>query len=257
MDLNGVPASACGGCSPRCCATSWASTASWSQTPTRCARSGQHFARDLTDAGARAVYAGLDMEMAMFDASYTRLPQAVAEGLVDEATIDLAVRRVLTAKFTAGLFGKPFVDEAATATVLGDASHTATPPRRPPGLHRRPAQERRCSAAEGARLDRGPRRPRRLAARHPGPLDLRLQPVRVGHHPRRHPSPRRRGTRVEYAPATACATRVYPSMFDSHESGTLPQTPEGFDEDAELERAVALAAESEVAVVVVQGSRRT
>ncbi len=83
----------------------------------------QHFARDLTDAGARAVYAGLDMEMAMFDASYTRLPQAVADGLVDEATIDLAVRRVLTAKFAAGLFEQPFVDEATTAAILDDPAH--------------------------------------------------------------------------------------------------------------------------------------
>ena len=47
----------------------------------------------------------------------------LADGLVDEATIDLAVRRVLTAKFAAGLFEQPFVDEATTAAILDEPAH--------------------------------------------------------------------------------------------------------------------------------------
>ncbi|MHA6510502.1 glycoside hydrolase family 3 N-terminal domain-containing protein [Tessaracoccus sp. Y1736] len=210
----------------------------------------QHFARDLTDAGARAVHAGLDMEMAMFDASYTRLPQAVADGLVDEATIDLAVRRVLTAKFAAGLFEQPFVDEATSASVLDDASHRdaaqAAAERTAVLLKNDGALPLKAPASIAVLGDLADSRRDILG---PWIFDFDLsESVTILDGIRRRAG---EGTRVEYAPATAVATRLYPSMFDSHEAGTLPQTPEGFDEDAELERAVALAAESEVAVVVV------
>ncbi len=83
----------------------------------------QHFARDLTDAAARAMNAGLDLEMIIDDAAYSRLPEAVAQGLVSEATIDEAVRRVLTAKFNLGIFEAPYVDEAAVESVLNDPAH--------------------------------------------------------------------------------------------------------------------------------------
>jgi len=42
----------------------------------------QHFAEDLTDAGARALMAGLDMEMGRDDAAYKRLPEALGAGLI-------------------------------------------------------------------------------------------------------------------------------------------------------------------------------
>ena len=83
----------------------------------------QHFCRDLTDAGARAVYAGLDMEMAMDDPAYAHLSEAVEQGLVSEEVVDEAVRRVLTAKFRLGLFENPYVDESATAAVLDAPEH--------------------------------------------------------------------------------------------------------------------------------------
>lgn len=83
----------------------------------------QHFARDLTDAVARAVNAGLDMEMCMFDPAYSRLPDAVEQGLVDEGALDESVRRILAAKFAAGLFEQPYVDESAADGVLTAAAH--------------------------------------------------------------------------------------------------------------------------------------
>jgi beta-glucosidase len=43
------------------------------------------FARDLTDAGARALDAGVDMEMAIGDPAYARLPDAVEQGAVTRA----------------------------------------------------------------------------------------------------------------------------------------------------------------------------
>ncbi|MHA6523938.1 glycoside hydrolase family 3 N-terminal domain-containing protein [Tessaracoccus sp. G1721] len=210
----------------------------------------QHFAKDLTDAGARAVYAGLDMEMAMFDAAYTRLPQAVADGLVDEATIDLAVRRVLTAKFAAGLFEQPFVDETTSAAILGDPTHRDAA---------QAAAERTAVLLknDGALPLAAPTSIAVLGDLADSQRDIlgpwifdfdASESVTILDGIRRRAGD---ATRVEYAPATAVATRVFPSMFDAHEAGELPSTPEGFDEDAELERAVALAAESEVAVVVV------
>ncbi|MFI7644308.1 glycoside hydrolase family 3 protein [Nonomuraea sp. NPDC049400] len=80
----------------------------------------QHFARDLTDAAARAVNAGLDMEMCMFDPAFAHLPEAVSQGLVEEEAIDQAVRRVLAIKFRLGLFENPYADEALA---LPDAGH--------------------------------------------------------------------------------------------------------------------------------------
>lgn len=54
------------------------------------------------------------------------LRQAVADGLVDEARLDVSVRRVLITKFRLGLFEQPFVDvDAATAIVADPANHAA------------------------------------------------------------------------------------------------------------------------------------
>src|SRR3954469_20794490 len=52
------------------------------------------FAADLTDAGARAVNAGVDMEMAIADPAYAHLAEAVEGGAVSEETLDSRVRRV-------------------------------------------------------------------------------------------------------------------------------------------------------------------
>jgi beta-glucosidase len=54
---------------------------------------------------------------------------------------------------------------------------------------------------------------------------------------------------VRYAPGVRPARRAFASMFDMF-GGNAPQEPERFDDDAELQRAVDLARESDVAVVV-------
>src|SRR5687768_12903584 len=46
------------------------------------------FAADLTDAGARAISVGMDMEMAMMDAAYAHLPEAVESGAVSQEAVD-------------------------------------------------------------------------------------------------------------------------------------------------------------------------
>jgi beta-glucosidase len=54
--------------------------------------------------------------------------------------------------------------------------------------------------------------------------------------------------RVEYAPGVRPAQRVFASMFDMF-ADNAPEDPEGFDDEAELQRAVDLARGADVAVV--------
>jgi len=66
-------------------------------------------ARDMQEAGVQAILAGMDVELPA-PTAYGLLVDAVQKGLVDKATIDTSVRRVLEAKFKLGLFEKPYVD---------------------------------------------------------------------------------------------------------------------------------------------------
>lgn len=66
-------------------------------------------AADKAEAAKYAVEAGVDLEAARPDI-YPYLVQLVKEGKVSEQLIDQSVRRILTAKFKAGLFEKPYPD---------------------------------------------------------------------------------------------------------------------------------------------------
>ena len=208
------------------------------------------FAADLTDAGARAVRAGVDMEMAFGDPAYAHLPEAVAAGLVDEKTLDASVRRVLTAKARMGLLDDPYVDEENARTVLADPAHRAAA---------RTAAQRSAVLLrnEGGLLPLtnpgsiaviGPLADSRRDILGPWVFDFDLDETvtvldgignRAG-----------AGVQVDYAPGIRLAHRTFPSMFDMFE-GNLPVDPPGFDDDAELARAVSLAQASDVAVVVL------
>ncbi|MEU1213841.1 glycoside hydrolase family 3 N-terminal domain-containing protein [Streptomyces sp. NPDC005791] len=79
---------------------------------------------DHTQAAAAAVRAGNDMVMTT-PQFFEGAQSAVAEGTLDEAEIDAAVRRVLTLKFELGLFEDPrHPDTARQAAVIGSAGHT-------------------------------------------------------------------------------------------------------------------------------------
>lgn len=56
------------------------------------------------EAAAMAVRAGCDLNCGN---TYAALPQAVAQGLIDEAAIDQAVKRLFTARFRLGMFDPP------------------------------------------------------------------------------------------------------------------------------------------------------
>lgn len=64
---------------------------------------------DRTASGALALNAGVDM--GLWDTGFQQLEEAVARGMVEEKTIDEAVRRILVVKFRRGLFENPYVPE--------------------------------------------------------------------------------------------------------------------------------------------------
>ena len=67
-------------------------------------------ARDAAEAAALAFRAGLDIELPGNDCA-RHLETALARGDLDLATVDAAVRRVLTEKIRLGLFERPFVPD--------------------------------------------------------------------------------------------------------------------------------------------------
>jgi beta-glucosidase len=80
----------------------------------------QGFAVDKADASARALLAGVDMEMSMAPNAFSTLVGSVRAGKVPMKRIDEAVRRVLVAKYRMGLFENPYVDGAAAQKILND-----------------------------------------------------------------------------------------------------------------------------------------
>ncbi len=210
------------------------------------------FAEDLADAGVRAVTAGTDMEMAMVDPAFGHLPAALESGTLDAEVLDRAVRRVLTAKVRLGLLDEPFVDEERAEQVLGDPAHRDVA---------RVAAERSAVLLrnEGGLLPLDPGSLHKVAVFGPladsqrdilGPwvfeYDLaETVTVVAGLRARLGDA-----VTVEYATGVRPVVRPTPSIFDAH-GGNKPVIPEGFDDEAELAAAVALAEDADVAVVVV------
>ena len=210
------------------------------------------FAADLTDAGARALGAGVDMEMAVADPAYGRLPEALAAGAVSAEVLEASVRRVLEAKLRLGLFDAPLVDEDRAREVLADPAHRQVA---------RVAAQRSAvllrNEGDLLPLDRGglssiavlgPLADSRRDTLGPWVFDYDLdETVTVLDGIRAAVAP---GVRVEHARGVPVVQRVFPSMFDMW-GRNRPEDPPGFDEVAELSRAVELARDCDVAVVVV------
>ena len=207
------------------------------------------FAADLTDAGARALNTGVDMEMAIADPAYAHLPEAVQNGVVDAATLDAGVRRVLEAKLRLGLVDDPYVDEDRARAVLGDPAHREVA---------RVAAERSAvllrnegrllpldPAGSGSIAVIGPLADSRRDTLGPWCFDYDLtETVSV------LDGIRARATDVTYAPGLRPAQRPTPSIFDAH-GNNRPEDPQDFDDEAEFQRAVDTARAADVAVVVV------
>ncbi len=83
-----------------------------------------HVAADASEAAVMGINAGVDLEAARPDA-YARLSDLVKAGKVKEEQIDAAVRRILRAKFMAGLFDKPYPDPERLSEVVHRPEHVA------------------------------------------------------------------------------------------------------------------------------------
>ena len=83
-----------------------------------------HVEPDLMHAAARALHAGVDFDLPD-GAAYAELPKALATGLVTQAEIDAAVRRMLRMKFLAGLFENPYSDAHYAETITDNAEARA------------------------------------------------------------------------------------------------------------------------------------
>ena len=210
------------------------------------------FAADLTDAAARAVNVGIDLEMAMVDPAYGYLPQAVESGAVTIEAIDACVRRVLDAKLRLGLFENPYVDEDRAREVLADPAHREVA---------RLAAERSAvllrneggllpldTGALGSIAVIGPLADSKRDTLGPWVFDHDLDETitvlegitsKVGD-----------AATVTYAAGIRPGMRVFPSMFDMF-AGNATEQPKDFDDEAELKRAVDLASDSDVAIVVL------
>jgi beta-glucosidase len=84
-----------------------------------------HFVEpDLTHAAARALKAGVDFDLPDGNA-FAKLPEALAAGLVTQADIDQAVRRMLRLKFVAGVFEQPYADVKYAQEITDNAAARA------------------------------------------------------------------------------------------------------------------------------------
>jgi beta-glucosidase len=210
-----------------------------------------HFAADAADAAARALGAGVDMEMSVADPAFAHLAAALADGRVSSAQLDAAAGRILAVKEALGLFDQPFVDEEAAREVLA----------RP--AHREVAQRAAEQAAvllrnDGGALPLAAAGLRRVAVIGPladsardtvGPWvfdpDL-AETVTVLDGIRGYLGDR---AAVSYQAGIAPPVRTFPSMFEMWEQAGDGDA--GFDPAAALEAAVGAAADADVAVVVL------
>ena len=83
-----------------------------------------HVEPDLMHAGVRALHAGVDFDLPDGEA-YSKLPEALAAGLVTQAEIDTAVRRMLRLKFLSGVFEHPYADADYAEKITDNAEARA------------------------------------------------------------------------------------------------------------------------------------
>jgi beta-glucosidase len=96
MDLNGIPASGTRWLFTEVLRDAWAFPGFVVSDANAVRNLVTHgFAADLTDAAARAISAGVDMEMAAADPACATLPVARQTGALGEAEMDVAARRIL------------------------------------------------------------------------------------------------------------------------------------------------------------------
>lgn len=210
------------------------------------------FSAGVPDAAVRALKAGIDMEMAQvpLPADFAGLPDALKAGKISAAELDDAVRRVLIAKLRMGLFEHPYADPKKAAAAFADPAHL---------------QLARLAAERSAVLLRNDKallpldgsKLKSLAVIGPladserdtlGPWvapDVKASAVTVlaGLRARLGKS-----VRIDYSEGVRVPPRLHPSplSFFDRDAGRPP-----LDEAAEIARAVTLARNADVAILVL------
>jgi beta-glucosidase len=213
-----------------------------------------NFAKDAADAGVRALNAGLDMEMSLTvqSSAYKTLPQSLADGLIDEAMLNDAVRRVLAMKFQMGLFENPYVDQSRIKAVLDDPAHRVAACK---AAEKSFVLLRNDNAALPLKLNAissiaviGPLADSARDTLGPWVFDqdptetvtiLKGLKDKVGD-----------TVRVEYAPGVSMIARLNPSFFDALPGFDVAARVE-VDDDVEMARAVELARSSDCTLLVL------
>ncbi len=209
----------------------------------------QGFARDARDAAARGVAAGLDMDMA--SGTYAEsLAGLVKDGVVPQAQIDDAVRRILAVKVRLGLFEHPYADEARAAAVLADPASRAEARRaalRSMVLLKNDKHTLPLKASLGRVAVIGP-----LAD---SKADTEGSWMVFGHEPAAVTvleglKARLGASRVAHAPGPEIRREI-PSFFDDFIPGPKPPRQTGEQADAAFEQAVQTAKSADVVVAVM------
>jgi beta-glucosidase len=210
-------------------------------------------ASDGAQAALKAIKAGTNMEMIPpgQSANMGALPAAVQAGKLALGDLDAMVRPILAAKIRMGLFENPYVDEAKVQGVFDDPSHAAAA---------RMAAERSAVLLrnEGGLLPLDPTRLKSVAVI--GPLaDSGRDLMGAWVFPMNSPSAeslltgirQKLGAKVAvmYAEGVRIPGRVNPSPFAMLDGPRKKREP--VDEAAEFSRAVELAKQSDVSILVL------
>jgi beta-glucosidase len=190
----------------------------------------------------------MDMESGFAGPAYSTLPAALAAGQIDAKMLDDAVLRVLEMKIRMGLFEHPYVDEAKAEQTLSDPASRE--------IARTDAERSAvllCNEGGLLPLDRakvksiaviGPLADSKRDTLGPWVRDPQVaETVSVLEGLRAKAGP---GIAVDFAPGVPMPARMYAAQL----STAAPRDP-NFDAAAEMRRAQALAARSDVAVLVL------
>lgn len=203
-----------------------------------------HMGNDNDDAAVLAMAAGVDGNLPD-GVAYGNLAALVRSGRVPEASLDAAVSRVLAMKFEAGLFENPYVDERRAARILKEPAAVV--------LARRAAQRSLVLLTNDGTLPLDPAKATKLAVIGPNAVEPRLGgysgvPIKAVGVLEGIVAAAGRSMTVEHADG------VWITQPDDR-GERLPNRPARpvptSDNDARIAEAVALAARSDVVLLVV------
>lgn len=208
-------------------------------------------AKDAVDAAAQVVNAGLDVRtnFSLPENFIIPLRQAVAEGLVSMQTIDSRVSDVLRVKFLMGLFDNPYKgDNRHPEKVVHSAEHQA--------VSLRAALESIVLLKNEGGILPLSRSLKRIAVIGPNADERQNLICRYG--PANAPIKTVYQGIKEYLPDADVRYAKGADIIDKHfPESELYDVPLDADEQAMIDEAVALARESEVAILVLGGNEKT